>query len=215
MAEEWFRSTDWSEQAQAEFDLRIKRARAHSRAQYLRIKGLALNGAGEIAGARKLWCRVLEDDGEYAKLHGFAALEHLGDSYCQEDPSLAEQYYRRLIEENPSLNGTTATQHIKLAELLIQRGSERDLEEAGELLSTWAEVARSPFPNAHFRWNIALMRLAEASGDRDEMRKAALRALELAARDPVFSRHKTVGVVHADELTLARLAKLAAAPDLL
>ncbi len=97
-------------------------------------------------------------------MEGFAALEHLGDSYVDDDPVLAEDYCCRLLVDNPDLKSTTATQHIKLAELLIRRGDKQDLEEAEELLLQWSNVARVPFPNANFRWNLAVVALAEAIG---------------------------------------------------
>lgn len=209
MAEEWFRSKAWDEHARAEFESRLARARHYNRAQYLMIKGSALHDAGEIEAARGLWQRVLEDAGEFATLHGFSALEQLGDSYAADDPPLAEHYYRRLIADNPKLNMTTATQHIKLAELLIHRGTGGDLAEANELLSTWCEEVEIPFPNAHFRWNLAVISLAEALGDPDEARSAARRALALAARGSAFSRHPDVGLVRVDRRTLKRLRRLA------
>jgi tetratricopeptide (TPR) repeat protein len=209
MENEWFRSPDWGEADRADFEGRLARSRGYNRAQYLRIKGLALRDAGEIDGARGLWLRVLGDDGEFSKLEGFAALEHLGDSYVEDDPVLAEDYYRRLLADNPDLKSTTATQHIKLAELLIRRGDEQDLEEAAELLIQWSKVAHVPFPNAHFRWNLAVIDLAEATGDQGTTVEAARRALDLVDREPVFPRHKTVGIVHAEHQALERLKRLA------
>ncbi|MEV4688222.1 hypothetical protein [Microbacterium sp. LWH3-1.2] len=134
MADDWFRSPLWTETARTDFESRLARARARNRAQYLRIKGLALADAGEVVAARALWQRVLTDEGEFAHLESAGALEHLGDSYAREDPIRAEHYYRRLIGEHPSLNGTTAMQHVKLAELLIRRRQPRDLHEAALLL---------------------------------------------------------------------------------
>lgn len=92
MEDEWFRSPGWSEADRADFEARLARSRKYNRAQYLRIKGLALSGAVEVAGARGLWLRVLADDGEFAMLEGFTALEHLGDSYVEDDPTVAEYY---------------------------------------------------------------------------------------------------------------------------
>ncbi|MGN7201411.1 tetratricopeptide repeat protein [Arthrobacter sp. SAFR-044] len=209
MENEWFRSPAWGEADRALFEARLARSRGYNRAQYLRIKGLALSDAGEIAGARDLWLRVLADDGEFSKMEGFTALEHLGDSYVEDKPLLAETYYRRLLADNPTLKSTTATQHIKLAELLIRRGEAQDLEEAAELLTQWPDVARLPFPSAHFRWNLAVIDLAEATGDRETAVEAARRALDLAYRGPVFPRHKTVGVVHAEHRDLERLKRVA------
>jgi hypothetical protein len=206
---DWFRSPDWSPEAQRDFEARLRRARGHSRPQYLRIKGLALGGAGEAEGARQLWLRVLDSTEEFAELEYPGALEHLGDSYAAGNPALAEHYYRRLLAEYPSLGGTTATQHIKLAELLLDRGTAGDVDEAADLLDDWAQSARVPFPNAHFRWQLAAIRVAEAKRDPDASRQAARTALSLAGLGPVFPRHKTVGVVHADKATLKRLRKLA------
>lgn len=77
----------------------------------------------------------------------------------------------------------------------------RDLREAADLLAYWASERQVPFPNAHFRWNVAVMSFAEATGDQSTARDAAWRALDLAGRGPVFSRHKDVGVVRADRHT--------------
>jgi tetratricopeptide (TPR) repeat protein len=209
MEDEWLRSRGWSEADRADFEARLARSRRYNRAQYMRIKGLALSNAGEINGARALWLRVLAADGEFSTMEGFAALEHLGDSYIEDDPTLAEYYYRRLLADNPSLKSAAATQHIKLAELLIQRGDDQDLKEAAQLLIQWPVVARIPFPNARFRWNLAVIDLAEATGDRKTAIEAARRALDLADRGPVFPRHKSVGVVHAEHRDLERLKRIA------
>lgn len=212
MADDWFRSPGWSADDRTDFEQRLGRARSYNRPQYLRIKGLALAGAGDVAGAREVWLRVLELDvaeaGQF-RLQAAATLEYLGDSYVDEDPRLAEQYYRRLLAENPTHNGTTQLQQIKLAELLLSRGRGEDLREAEDLLVRWTEEVHSPFPTAHFRWNLAAIRLSEATGDRDGAREAARRALKLADLGPVFPRHKTVGIVDADRRTLKKLRRLA------
>jgi tetratricopeptide (TPR) repeat protein len=208
VAEDWFRLPDWDAEARADFERRLGRARSHSRAQYLRIKGLALESAGEVEGARELWQRVLTDDGEFARMEAWSASEHLGDSYADDDPDKAITYYRKSMRGNRRLNATTATQHIKIAELLIARGASKDLDDAAKLLERWPAEADLLFPSAHFRWNVAVIDLAEANGDRDSAREAAARALELAGRGPVFPRHKTVGVVDGDRRTIERLERL-------
>ena len=65
---DWFRSPDWSSEAQQDFEQRLRRARAYNRPQFLRIKGLALADAGEAEGARELWLRVLESTDKLAGL---------------------------------------------------------------------------------------------------------------------------------------------------
>jgi len=50
VADDWFRSSDWSGDAQEEFERRLSRAGASSRPQYLRIKALALIQHGARRG---------------------------------------------------------------------------------------------------------------------------------------------------------------------
>jgi len=138
-----------------------------------------------------------------------STIEHLADSYVEQDPTTAEQYYRRLLAEHPTLNGTTATAEISFAELLIDKGDPASMEEAHALLNSFLERGTSQFPSVLFRWHLALIRIAQATGEKETARRAARTALDLAGRGPVFSRHKTVGVVHADDHTLKRLRKLA------
>ena len=175
------------------------------RTQYTHIKGIALREAGQVAAARTLWLRILENDLGH-EFERASTIEHLADSYFSEDSTTAEQYYRRLLTEHPTLNGTTATAEIALAELLIDKG---DHEEALELLNSFLERDTAQFPNVLFRWHLALIRIAEATGDRETVQRAARTALGLAGRGPVFPRHKTVGIVTADARTMKRLRKLA------
>jgi tetratricopeptide (TPR) repeat protein len=203
MPDDWFRSPAWDADAEADFERRLGRARSHNRPQYMRIKGLALADTGKVHEARVLWQRVLQSDAyDFEKA---AAREHLADSYVGEDPQLAIELYRSVVGER---SGTTSTQHIKLAELLLDRGTPEALCESGAVLTQWVD-RQLPFPNAHFRWNLAVIRHAEALQDREAIREAAQRALDLADRGPVFSRHPTVGVVEADRDTLKRLRRLA------
>lgn len=208
VADDWFRSPDWSPKAQADFEARLRRAHSGNRTQYTRIKGCALRETGQIDAARSLWLRILEGDGGHA-FERAATIEHLADSYVGQDPMTAERYYRRLLTEYPTLNGTTATAEISLAELLIDKGDRDSIDEALALLDSFLERGTPLFPNVLFRWHLALIRIAQATGEKETAQRAARTALDLAGRDPVFPRHKTVGVVDADPHTLKRLRKLA------
>lgn len=208
MADAWFRSPDWSPDAQIDFEARLRRAHAGNRTQYIRIKGIALRESGRIDAARSLWSRILENDLGH-EFERASTIEHLADSYVGQDPTYAEQYYRRLLAEHPTLNGTTATAEISLAEILIDKGDTASLEEALALLNSFLERGTSQFPSVLFRWHLALILIAEAIGDEETVQRAARTALDLAERGPVFPRHKTVGVVHADKKTLKRLRQLA------
>lgn len=206
MADEWYRTTDWSPAGQEEFERRLARARDYNRSQYLRIKGVHLREAGIVDGARSLWERLLAASEGTADIERPGALEHLGDSYRDENPARAEAYYRQLLAEFPTLNSTSHTVEIALAELLIKK---REYDEALDLLNSFLERNVSQFPNVMFRWHLALIDIATAYKEKETIQRAARVALELSERGPVFSRHKTVGIVHADAKTMGRLRKLA------
>lgn len=208
MADDWFRSPDWSPEAQADFEARLKRSRGHNKTQYARIKGLALRDAGHVQAARSLWERILDNESADS-FDRPGTLEHLGDSYAKEDPRRAEAYYRRLLQEYPSLNGTTATVEISLAELEMAKGRRADTDEALALLNAFLERQTAQFPNVLFRWHLVLIDVAQATKEKSTVQRAARTALDLAGRGPVFPRHKDVGIVHADAKTLRRLRKLA------
>jgi tetratricopeptide (TPR) repeat protein len=211
VAEEWFRLPDWDAEARAEFERRLARARSFNRAQYLRIKGLSLHDVGELDGARSLWHRVLEEEAgaDDVTVQAASALEHLGDSFASEDPLAAVDFYERSLEGVRLGRGTTCTQHVKMAELLLKEPTPSNVERAADLLARWPDETQLPFPNAHFRWNLAVVELAQTVGDRKAAQEAARRALDLAGRGPVFPRHNTVGIVQTDRRTLKRLARLA------
>jgi len=208
VADDWFRSSDWSPAAQADFEARLKRARGHNKTQYARIKGLALHESGQTKAARLLWERILADDSAL-DFERATTLEHLGDSYVGDDPSRAEQYFRRLLHEYPTLNGTSHTVEISLAELEMAKGRRADTDEALALLNAFLERGISQFPNVLFRWHLVLIDVAQATKKKATVKQAARTALDLAGRGPVFPRHKDVGVVRAEEKTLRRLRKLA------
>ena len=209
MGVDWFRSPDWNEPARTAFEARLARARPRNRQQYLRIKGLALRAAGHTAAAREL----LERAADHPDGHFFmtvSAWESLADMAVERgDRATAEQLYRRIVIEQPSGSGTTGGIEISLAELLLDKGDPDARDEALALLDSWMGRPRMKFDNQLFRWHLNLIRIAEAAGDRDAVRRAANSALTLAGRGPQLSRHPDVGLVRADEAILERLRALA------
>lgn len=137
------------------------------------------------------------------------ALEHLGDCHVREDPAMAEHYYRRLLAEYPTLSGTSPAVEVSLANLLIDKGDQASLEESFALLNSYLECGFMQFPSNLFRWHLARIRIAQATDDKETVRRSARTALDLANRGPVLPRHMALGVVQADEQTLERLPELA------
>jgi tetratricopeptide (TPR) repeat protein len=208
VSDEWFRRPEWDDAAREEFERRLARARPFNRSQYLRIKALALLEAGEDEGARVLLLRVLDHPDGNAHDVGIAT-EHLGNLAVQHgDRELAELYYRRVLAEPRYPSGTTGGVEIALAELLLDKGGYGHTE-ALTLLHSWLGRPDLKFSNQMFRWHLAVIKAAEQAGDRETARRSADAALELASRGPQFPRHKDVGLVHADPVTLRRLRKLA------
>jgi hypothetical protein len=203
VADEWFRSPGWSVEDQDEFERRLGRARRTSRAQYLRIKGLALNAAGHREGARSLWLRVLDDPD--ASIDRWSTLEHLGDLDFETDPDAADSRYRELLVEDPSLNATSQMAEVRLAELQTRKNTPTSLAEAWELLEAWRTERHSPFPADHFQWELARARWGEASGRPDIVQDSARRAVALSKEGSPFPRHPGAGVVQAEPDVMAWL----------
>ncbi|WP_307293144.1 hypothetical protein [Microbacterium natoriense] len=158
--------------------------------------------------ARALWHRVL-DDVETSWVDAAPTAEHLADSYRTDAQELAAFYYREVERLSPTGSATSGTHQIRLAQLLLDTGSDHDLEEVELLLNRWIESTSGRLPSQLFLWNVTFIHWALRLGADEPARDAARRAVDLAARGPVFTRHPTVGVVVADETTLDWLHSLA------
>lgn len=206
--EEWYRGPTWDPAARSDFEQRLHRARAHNRSQYLRIKALALREAGECNEARELLLRLIA---EYPQtIDAASATELLGDIAGEQGRAAeAESWYRRVLRQWPTLNGTSAMVEVSLAELLTIRGGDTRCREAHQLLESRLDRG-SMFDNELFRWHVAHARAATQLGDTDTAKRSARTALSLVGRGPRFPRHPTVGIVHTNEDTLTWLRRVAA-----
>ena len=108
-----------------------------------RIRRLAPAESGKAQVAPELWTRGIGDTDPAAELIRPVSWAPADYPRCRiSDPSLDEHFYRRLLNEQPTLTGTTTTKHINLAEILLDRGSARDVDEAAELPIRLADHAR-------------------------------------------------------------------------
>jgi len=209
VAEEWFRSPAWDSVARADFEARLARARPGNRQQYLRIKGVSLRAAGELDGAAQLLQRAA-DYADGALFMTVAAWETLADMAAERgDRPAAEHLYRRILTEQPGLSGTTGSVEISLAEVLLDGGGAERRDEALALLHSWLDRDQIKWASQLFRWHLDLIRVAEATGDTQTVRRAANTALTLAEQGPQLPHHPDVGLVKTDKATLKRLRKLA------
>lgn len=209
MADEWFRSPAWELADQTSFEERLARARPANRAQYLRVKAVALRDAGNLAGADELFARITDDEGAPVSERAFAH-EALGDLLrLNGDLHAAVTEYRLALDEAPTLSGTTGEVQLSLGETLLDIDGDAGAAEVSALLDTAQEHVK--FNSTAFRWNVLRARLAEVVGDNDARRAAALAALELVGAASQFPRHPTVGVVDAPPETIELLRRLSSA----
>lgn len=209
VSDEWFRGPAWDRASQDEFERRLTSARPEVRAQHLRLKALGLLTAADLDNARQLLLRSLDVPG-LGDVERAATHEQLGRIALQQgDATLAQGHYREVLAGDPSMRGTTGTVELGLAELLLDTGEDAALDEAAALLSAWIERSGLQLPAQLFRWNIALLRLAQADGDRETAREVARTALTLAAEESLLPRQKGAPRVTADAETLERLRELA------
>lgn len=206
MAEEWYRSPRWSQRIEDEFESKLSRARSSSRPQYLRIKGLALLASGgtkERLAARGLLQRVLDEYPD--SLDVVVAHEGLGEVYEREGAvTEAESHYRSAL--HLSLEGyVRGDAHLRLPELLIERGDPDKLAEAEAVLSMIDVQRDLAFRSQRFRYAVCRARLAAERNDWAEAADYAAAALREAGSDAAdFPRHPTVGPVRADDPDLFR-----------
>lgn len=209
VSDEWFRSGAWDEPAREDFERRLTAARPQVRAQYLRLKALSLLAATELDAARDLLVRSLEQPGLDSSERA-GALEQLGRIAVQAGrPGLAQHYLRAALIADPQMRGTTGTVEIGLAEVLIDTGEEDAMNEAADLLSHWMARSGLQQPAQLLRWNIALLRLAQADGDRETAREVARTALALATAESLLPRQKRDPETVLDSTTLDALRELA------
>lgn len=207
---EWYRTSDWDEAAQEDFEKRLRRARS-SRPQYLRIKALALQDAGMPHDAETLIRRLLAEHPEEEFERPFA-LELLDDLVRTQDRlGEAEVHYREALATGDS-GATTGLVAVSLAEVLTEAGRP---EEAWALLhSATAETETlQAFDHARFRWLTACARAADALQDQGAAVQAATDALALVGAPDQYARHPGVGAVRVDEATLSSLRRLAVGID--
>lgn len=203
--DDWYRTSRWEPDDQADFETRLRRARIASRPQYLRIKGLALEDAGNDEAAEQLWLRTLEEYPE--DMEAVSVPEHLGDMAVRQGRLHdAERLYRRVFKEVPGGSGTSGLVFLSLAELLTATGRPG---EALPLLDTADMELLSTFTSSLFRWHVAHANAALAAGDHATACADAAHALWLAEQPSQYKGHQGVGVVTPDETLLLHLRRLA------
>jgi hypothetical protein len=205
---EWFRSSQWSKEIEAEFEKRLARARPSRRAQYIRIQAAHLLDKPDkfrIGVGRSLLERLERDFSDTDPFQVKSGTEMLADSYVKtREYALAETTYRTLLRQvvqSPNgYSGTSGLGQLAMAEVLTHLGGKSRLREAEELLSSVElRIRETPFfRNSVLRYLVARARLAAKNRDEAAAMYARL-ALETADDNrPRLPRHPTIGIPHAD-----------------
>ena len=208
MGDDWFRATDWTPEAEAAFEARLARARAHSRPQYLRIQAVTLWEARNAEAATGLLRRVLDDlDGDF---EAPVVTELLGEiAVAQGDLDEAENRYREVLTRWPDLDRTTGAAEVFLADVLSRRGAGTADDEALDLLDRFLGRDGLHWNNVLFLWHLVRLRIAERRGDEAAIAASAQSAIALAGSGPQVPHDADLGRAEADEVTLQRLRRLA------
>ncbi len=201
---DWFRSTTWDPQIEAEFEKRLKRSRTrYNQAQYLKIQGLSLLPSAEAQTRGKgveLLRRVLSDypdeSTEVAHTH-----ECLADHFRSEGKYVeAEVEYREVLAyyaKTPSRTNTSGLADLSLVEMILEAQAAEKYPEAKVTMQGLREARGESilFNSDVFRYHATWARLLARMGSSDEACQHARRALEVAQiRAPQFPRHPTVGI---------------------
>jgi tetratricopeptide (TPR) repeat protein len=207
--DDWYRSTSWDEGAQREFEKRLGRARAHNRSQYIRIKATSLASVGELDGAQLLLERLLAEYGN-DQLQAPMARYQLGELLEQRGRlDEAENEYRRVIEIHDETGRRYGLPELRLAELLLSRGSRLAYQDA--LAHLTRELPDMLLKSHRFRGATAVARMHRALGNHDEARVYAATALKIAQEtQPLLPRHPSLDSDwYPDPETLSELRTLA------
>ena len=221
---DWFRSSRWDDSVAAAFEAKLRRARARSRPQYVRIQGVHLIAQADVstrAAGRGLLQRVIDEYSEEDALQAVWAAENLADTLVAHDRlDEAEALTRKLIarrDDDPTAwRGGRTDLDLALAEMLLHRGDATSLREADERLDRSEEAVNqaSMFRNLVLRYLVARARVADRLGDHERARRYANHGLEVAAETtPSLPRHPDVGRPDASRDLMDELRKLSATPS--
>lgn len=206
MSDDWYRSTEWSLAARADFEARLQRSRSWNRPQYLRIKALALIGTEQTVEPMTLLQRILDEYPD--SLDASSAMELIGDLRQQAgDLTGAERAYRDLIEARPDLNATTGQARISLGEVLLKQHGIEAVDEVRSLIRESDSELR--FNSSIVRALVPNAQAAELVGDRELQVSEAKRALQLIDAPPQLSRKPEIGVPNPSPDEINEIKRLA------
>jgi hypothetical protein len=210
MTKDWFRKTSWSVRDQHEFDVKLRRARASNRAQYLRIQGVHLAEVGLVEPALTLVERMLAKfPSEMTQL---AAAHHLRASCLaklgRDADALAA--FRATIETERSFPNVITQGALDFARFIVERHLAELYDEALELVSTYANRSGGLLPIERYLVAAVRAMIADRRDERPEAQAYADVALVAASATHSGLRyHATLGLVPSDAPYMHEIRALA------
>lgn len=201
---DWFRSSDWNPEIEADFEKRLKRSRrGFHQAQYLKIQGLTLLESKDVSARSKgveLLKRVIS---KYPDQTTEAAHSHelLADYFKKtKNFAAAEVEYRNVLayySSTPSRTNTTGLADLSFVELILEWNAAEKYKEGELLLDRLAEIKirHIAFNSDVLRYHAASARLLLRVGRFAEASTHAGFALKAAQiKASQFPRHPGIGV---------------------
>lgn len=214
----WYRSAAWDPEAERQFRQRLGRARSDfAKAQYTRIKATYLLASQRTRSAAKSLLREVLADYPSEAAQVLQATEELGTALEEEGAfTEAEVLYRSAIQLHRERLVTTGWTHrckFKLARLIVASKQAGKYQEAQSLLDGLIKW-ELPFWNSEiFEHAVLRARLTSLLGQPTEAATWARRALDVSkVTIPQARRHPNIGLVQADQRTLAEMGRLAGKP---
>jgi tetratricopeptide (TPR) repeat protein len=195
---DWYRSTGWSEQIEAEFFRRLKRPR-DQKPQYLVIQASTLlNTRRPEAASTALtlidrffaehYQQLFVSDAFQMRADALLLLERWEDGFhAFEDALAARRAFPNVI------NNAWLDYPLTVARRRARHRYDRALQVLKEFVSPTALV----FPIQEFQYFAALALISADQGDREGAARSAHNALAAAARQAPFVRHPGAGLVDA------------------
>jgi hypothetical protein len=216
--DDWYRAGSWDDDTAQAFERRLARARATSRAQYLKIQGVHLTESAQLSdreAGRELLRRAVDEDLDETKFEAAGAWQILGSSLARdgrwdEAATAMRECVRLCTSRRIGTSGTSGTAQLDLAEILTRIGGPEHVAEAVDLLADVEETVReqSFLAVVQFRFNLVCARAA-ARRQNPVAGTYARRALELAERGtPTVARHPQLGRVEIGPVTRGELEEL-------
>ena len=187
--DDWYRNREWSEEVEAEFFAKLKRARRKE--QYLRIQASTIaRNSPDVALMLLDQYFGLDDDFDHAQAYCDMASAFLAKGEIQK----AVESYGRALEREAKFPNLKTDAYILYPLTIVENKLTHLYHSAKETLE--AHQDRLMFPIDYFRWHAAKAIIAADSGEQELAASHATSALEAAQiKKSDFRFHQNLGLV--------------------